>query len=94
MRRLKPRGKIPVAGIDYTGELAKEGNLLSYTVCGRGKFPTDMLRYDSVGSAQGPVDSRELREITIQGARRVTPMRWASFGWRVLDDIVERPAIL
>lgn len=96
MRRLKPREQIPVSSVPYTGEPAREGNVLSYTVSGRGKFPTDMLRYDDATLSPGvdPDATRVLREYQIVQARRVTPKRWSSFGWSVHDNITERPSLL
>lgn len=64
-------------------------------VVGSGPFPLDMLRYDSCV----PHDEHDSTEAAADLGRRavvlrcyspsgtVTPGRWASFGWRVLDVV-------
>lgn len=92
--RLKPRQKIDRSTIPYTGEPARPGCRLFFTVSGRGAFPQDMLRYDEcvagVESPRAPLG--DVREIPILSAKSCTPERWRSFGWSVHDDIVERAA--
>jgi hypothetical protein len=87
---MRPRGQILRADIGYTGTRAREGNVLRYTVSGRGNFPTDMLRYDNARPLS-PVETegRALREVRIVAAGGCTPERWRSFGWSVHEDIEE-----
>lgn len=69
-----------------------------FTVIGRGKFPIDMLRYDSCWPAKSedartitatfdePRDPRETFEIGLMqaaGYGEPTVARWDSFGWKV-----------
>jgi len=64
------------------------GRYLRYTVSGRGRFPEDMLRYDTA-TALTPIDeSTERREIEVR-AHGCTPARWSSFGWSVHSDVKE-----
>lgn len=68
-----------------------------YTVRGSGQFPADMLRYDqswperdsdavlltrsdAIRLVDGP---REVRLVT-HGV--ITPQRWLSFGWQVIEQ--------
>lgn len=69
-----------------------------YTVTGRGRFPFDMLRYDqawpedggmSMGGGNGE-DSRERREQRLIGLNPPTADRWASFGWYVVRESVDK----
>jgi hypothetical protein len=67
-----------------------------FTVKGRGTFPADMLRHDHCWPVDGainhvtyPQTSYPRVDVTVtlcaQSARRITPARWASFGWIVTD---------
>lgn len=74
----------------------------TYTVCGTGRFPVDMLRYDTSYPATEAGSSeiargydggslREPREIALVHMGEVkdwkpTEGRWGSFGWRVKPD--------
>jgi len=95
--RRKPRGTIDREYIGYLGERARGGNVLRYTVSGRGTFPVDMLRYDSA-QALAPVEVETptelatfaaVRQVRIVNAHGCTPARWSSFGWSVHNDIEE-----
>lgn len=68
-------------------------------VTGHGPFPIDMLRYDQCY----PTDPQAVADITRQDRRTValskmtstrfsafTPGRWASFGWKISDEEVEK----
>ena len=63
-----------------------------YEVQGRGDFPWDMLRYDSVWPLSTPephrMDSedewRKVRTVAVEGYG-CTPDRWLSFLWSVVD---------
>ncbi len=69
----------------------------TFTVEGRGAFPTDMLRYDScypdssgdvLSMMIGPGDERYLknRRVTLRtDCGVITPERWLSFLWRVVS---------
>jgi hypothetical protein len=58
-----------------------------FTVVGRGRFPIDMLRYDSCwpydGTAVLNIDPDEQREVRLATYGTTTPGRWQSFGWTV-----------
>jgi len=65
-----------------------------YYVTGRGRFPYDMLRYDSCWPADGESaasmavdfgdpDYREYRSIKLRSYREPTIARWDSFIWSV-----------
>lgn len=67
-----------------------------FTVRGRGIFPADMLRHDHCWPVDGAINAisdhtynnrQHGVSITLcaQSARRITPARWASFGWTVID---------
>ncbi len=64
------------------------------TVEGRGRFPLDMLRYDScwpytsVDSARMDPDIREKRKIVLltDAEHAPTHRRWDSFTWRVIEE--------
>jgi hypothetical protein len=68
----------------------------TFQVRGSGTFPFDMLRYDACHPAHEP-DSYTLapqdlglRVVTLatvheRKAPHLTPDRWASFGWRIVD---------
>jgi hypothetical protein len=89
--KLKPRGLILLDWIPYTGVRARKDCSLSYTVSGRGIFPADMLRYDDAEIVGAAVPTERLREATdfaISGGG-CTPERWRSFGWSVLDTVME-----
>ncbi len=59
---------------------------------GKGRFPFDMLRYDSCAVIEGAnqITDRDMR--TIKLARfspegtKATAARWNSFGWGVVSD--------
>jgi hypothetical protein len=79
--------------IDYHGMRVHDtqrikGRYLRYTVSGRGKFPADMLRYDSAVALTPTDDERGLRHVQIRGTG-CTPARWSSFGWSVHPEIEE-----
>lgn len=65
-----------------------------FEVKGRGTFPFDMLRYDScwpyaqtdveaIANAMHDIGERKVRLVT---NGRVTPDRWASFGWEMIPQ--------
>ena len=66
-----------------------------FTVRGKGRFPTDMLRYDmshptneSDSAVIDNVDNdHKVREVQLTSYKRYgpTPGRWESFGWRVVS---------
>lgn len=79
----------------YSGHQSRKGWILEYVVSGRGRFPMDMLRYDSAMIVNGEPPTEYLREVCqfqIRG-RGCTPERWRSFGWSVHNDIVEHTEI-
>lgn len=61
-----------------------------FTVEGSGPFPWDMLRYDGAW----PTTSEDVQKLHGTGRRRIhlssaqgpTHARWASFGWKVVED--------
>jgi hypothetical protein len=69
-------------------------NAITFTVQGRGQFPTDMLRYDLCWPASGN-DSHAIEitygqgwtapySVTLKGLKLPTTGRWESFGWKVV----------
>lgn len=65
-----------------------------YTVSGRGRFPLDMLRYDSAWPASSTDSATISATLTVhRGSAAVqllshkspTADRWTSFGWTVID---------
>ncbi len=70
-----------------------------FTVEGSGRFPIDMLRYDSCfpetefeGSGRigddTTIDRREVKLMTYhehKARNGLTPARWASFGWKIIE---------
>jgi hypothetical protein len=65
----------------------------AFTVCGKGKFPIDMLRHD-VATPASEVDSNTIQQsglrdvrLSVAKMRYVTPDRWRSFGWSVKDEL-------
>ena len=68
-----------------------------FTVAGRGIFPADMLRHDHCWPVDGDMnrvtdptvrlgqDKDTMVVLCAQSRRRITPARWASFGWTVID---------
>lgn len=68
----------------------------SFTVRGSGRFPIDMLRYDTcwpatqvdVRKVESNVShasfSRDVLEVVLVGTSKPTHRRWESFGWEVL----------
>lgn len=80
----------------------KEWRRTTIVVMGHGRFPYDMLRYDSCvpargkdadvmaddnGPGQGRMDNREVRLHRYSGeATEATKDRWNSFGWGVIVD--------
>lgn len=67
-------------------------NLHSFTVEGTGRFPFDMLRYDSCWPAS-QIDVTRMTDADYSGTRRVnlhshkapSPERWDSFRWTILE---------
>lgn len=69
-----------------------------FTVKGRGHFPHDMLRYDEAWAVTG-ID--RLADGLHQGERTIilathnqhtpTADRWASFGWSIVDQRIDKP---
>lgn len=67
-----------------------------YRVRGKGKFPIDMLRYDSCWprtpedvwfidmNAEDP-DYRKSRDVCLSSNHAPTIARWNSFGWEVIS---------
>lgn len=72
--------------------------LTAFTVEGTHEFPWDMLRYDRCWPSHeenivnmnpmGRERLREPRQVKLIGLRYPTKGRWASFGWRVLEESV------
>ena len=71
----------------------------SFQVKGCGKFPIDMLRYDSCFPSSEPdsyeiLDERKERtvQLTHYGDRQWEPgkPRWSSFGWQVVEHRVSK----
>lgn len=70
----------------------------TYSVQGRGYFPTDMLRYDYAVAAnteaQLLIDAPTVEErlgarvVGLVGEVAPTVARWASFGWQVVGPVV------
>lgn len=64
------------------------------TVEGRGRFPLDMLRYDScwpyttVDSGRMDPDVREKRKVVLltNSPNAPTPKRWDSYTWKVVEE--------
>jgi hypothetical protein len=73
-----------------------------FTVEGKGRFPLDMLRYDSAvpaseGDAHRIEKQRDLRTVTLirTSVNKLGPTvgRWESFGWTVHTDTPIGPAV-
>ena len=68
----------------------------TFTVCGRGRFPIDMLRHDVATPADAEsveaiehslhLMTRNVR-LNVSKFRYITPDRWWSFGWIVRDEL-------
>lgn len=66
-------------------------NIFTFEVEGRGRFPTDMLRFDNCW----PFSENDSRTIEVEHDRRrvklnsaasqITPKRWESFLWKVVE---------
>jgi hypothetical protein len=70
-----------------------------FTVEGAGPFPIDMLRYDccfpeTEFGGTAAIMSEEIRGVRHaklmvrhegKGRHQLTPARWASFGWRIVE---------
>jgi hypothetical protein len=64
----------------------------TFVVEGRGHFPDDMLRYDvceyasvlDEGIARSSPDRRRVK-LTYDSKRVLTPARWQSFGWYIVN---------
>lgn len=67
----------------------------TFIVEGRGEFPFDMLRRDQAWPADTTsamaMDGRGLRRVAITASclRHITPARWESFGWPVVQGFDE-----
>jgi hypothetical protein len=68
---------------------------VTFIVEGSGRFPIDMLRYDSAVPAS-EIDSGEIdridvcRIIGLVSPHHPTRERWQSFGWKILSTEVSR----
>ena len=69
-------------------------NAIPFQVKGTGQFPIDMLRYDlcwpATGSDSTDIEnsgrpSTTLHRIDLRGLKVPTAIRWASFGWEVVQ---------
>ncbi len=66
-------------------------DIYEFEVEGSGRFPFDMLRYDTCWPAREAEDSyelandREFRKIRLRGLRPPTIARWHSFDWGVVE---------
>lgn len=64
---------------------------ITFIVEGRGEFPMDMLRRehawptDTESALTIPAEGKRRVSVTAQMMRYVTPARWASFGWNVVE---------
>ena len=61
-----------------------------FSVRGRGRFPIDMLRYDSCWPFQtkdsAAIEADGVRTVTLESASpNRTAARWRSFGWEVVE---------
>lgn len=73
--------------------------IASFTVQGRGRFPVDMLRYDSAWPRDGASaesilvsedgEARKVRLNLVPGYTYPTRARWSSFGWTVIEAFDE-----
>jgi len=58
-------------------------------VIGRGRFPTDMLRYDgacpATESDSVAIEATGLRAVRLESRVQPTIGRWSSFGWVVVS---------
>lgn len=77
---------------------------VDFAVKGKGRFPTDMLRYDTcfpTGSQDvAAIDPDERHEriihlcafktTAVDARRALTPRRWESFGWDVIEQSVTK----
>jgi hypothetical protein len=78
--------------------MAKSSEYGRFAVEGGGEFPLDMLRYDAAYPASES-DSYRMRErgkrvVWLETKReRITPARWASFCWKVLNRAEEEAAL-
>ncbi len=69
--------------------MTKLNDTITFSVEGRGPFPSDMLRH-SMAWPEGSDDAAKLAGcerrvvvLTAHKSRYVAPARWESFGWRV-----------
>lgn len=77
--------------------MSRARSMTKFTVKGRFPFPVDMLRYDSCWPANGESAAAIHHSIARDGDREqsvtlltwstgITPARWASFGWTVIEQ--------
>lgn len=76
----------------------RTAEIYTFTVEGRGNFPTDMLRYDQCWPYQSldaaAIDEpRERRRVVLQSCSATLPTsaRWESYTWRVIGIGEQRP---
>lgn len=76
--------------------------LTNFTVEGAGRFPLDMLRYDSCFPLRqedvSRIDDRNRERVTVKLAMyhatskpNITDARWSSFGWSVVRTGFDAP---
>lgn len=80
--------------------MSRARSMTRFTVQGRYPFPMDMLRYDSCwpadtlsanaiglsGSLRSIDDDKEPKITLLTWSTGITPDRWRSFGWTVIEQ--------